>query len=169
MRAKLFTMCALALLGGCTRQPGPADDPASATQVQAALKHWQSAFEAKDVNGVMSVYAPGAGLTAYDIVPPLQYKGADAYRKDYGEFFAQFDGPLHIETTDDHLELSGSLAVAYGLERISGTLKGGQKVDMWIRYTSAFKRIGNQWLDIHDHVSLPVDLNTGKASLDLKP
>jgi ketosteroid isomerase-like protein len=169
MRARLLAICLVAIVGGCTSRTAPPDDAASAKQVQAALANWRTAFEAKDVAGVMRLYAPGAALTAYDIVPPLQYKGADAYRKDYGEFFGEFDGPLHIETRDDHLELSGGLAVAYGLERISGTLKGGQPVDMWVRYTSAFKRIGNQWLDIHDHVSVPADLNSGKAVIDLKP
>ena len=34
----------------------------------------------------MSVYAPGDAVVAYDVVPPLQYKGKDAYRKDYQEF-----------------------------------------------------------------------------------
>jgi ketosteroid isomerase-like protein len=117
----------------------------------------------------MAVYAAGDALTAYDIVPPLQYRGADAYRKDYADFFAQFSGPLHVEMRDQHLEVSGDLALAYGLERISGKMTNGQPVDTWLRYTSAFKRIGGQWRDIHDHISVPADMNTGKAALDLKP
>ena len=31
------------------------------------------------------------------------------------------------------------------------------------------KRIGGKWLDIHDHISVPVDMATGKGALDLKP
>ena len=138
-------------------------------EIHQLLDQWAKAFEAKDVDGVMAVYAPGAALTAYDIVPPLQYQGADAYRKDYQEFFAQFDGPLHVEVRDEHLEVSRDLAVDYGLERITGKMKDGKPADLWLRYTSAFKRIGGQWRDIHDHVSVPADLATGKARLDLKP
>src|SRR5206468_12201535 len=130
---------------------------------------WTKAFEAKDVDGVMAMYAPGAALTAYDIVPPLQYKGAEAYRKDYAAFFAQFDGPLHIEYRDNHLEVSGDLAVDYSLERITGKSKGGTPVDTWLRATSVFKRIDGKWLDIHDHISVPADMATGKAVMDLKP
>jgi ketosteroid isomerase-like protein len=170
MKTRVIAVCAFTLLCGCMEQPPPPNPSISAKHdIQLVLDRWQKAFEAKDVNGVMAMYAPGAALTAYDIVPPLQYKGADAYRKDYGEFFAQFDGPLHIEFRDTHLETGSTLAVAYGLEHITGQLKGGAPADMWVRYTSAFKHINGQWLDIHDHVSVPADLNTGKAALDLKP
>jgi len=169
MGPKLVIMCAsCAILAGCMKQSPPQDQSAnSQQQIEAALAKWQKAFEAKDLNGVMAMYAPG--VTAYDIVPPLEYKGADAYRKDYAEFFAQFDGPLHIDMSENHLEIRGDLAVAYGLEQISGKLKAGQPTGTWVRYTSVFKRTGGEWRDIHDHVSLPVDLNTGKAAMDLKP
>ena len=170
MGAKLFTICAVGLLvSGCFKEQPRNMNAESAKQIQQLLERWAQAFEAKDVDGVMAMYAPGAALTAYDLVPPLQYKGADAYRKDYADFFGQFDGPLHVEIRDDHVEISGDLALAYGLERISGKLKSGQPVDVWVRYTSAFKRIGDQWRDIHDHISVPVDMNSGKARLDLKP
>ncbi|WP_309662952.1 nuclear transport factor 2 family protein [Sphingomonas sp.] len=171
MRAKILILCALgASVAGCDkqdRQTGSTDE--AQQQVTSLLANWKKAFEAKDVNGVMAMYATGDALTAYDIVPPLQYKGADAYRKDYSEIFSQFDGPLHVEFTDGHVESGSNLALAYGLERISGTLKGGQPVDMWVRYTSVFKKINGRWRDIHDHISVPADLNTGKAVLDLKP
>jgi ketosteroid isomerase-like protein len=161
---------ALALLGGCKNSPASNHSEAdSAGQITHLLAQWQKAFEAKDVNSVMAVYANGNAVTAYDIVPPLQYKGADAYRKDYADFFGQFDGPLHVETRDNHVETSGDVGLAYGLERITGKLKSGQPVDIWLRYTSGFKRSGGQWRDIHDHVSVPADMDTGKALLNLKP
>lgn len=170
MKAGLIAVCALVFASGCMKQPAQPDPAVTAEHdVQQLLDQWKNAFEAKDVNGVMAMYAPGASLTAYDVVPPLQFKGADAYRKDYSEFFAQFDGPLHLEFRDTHFEASSALAVTYGIEHITGTLKGGQRVDMWIRYTSVFKHIKGHWFDIHDHVSVPADLNTGKAALDLKP
>ena len=171
MRAKILILCALgATLAGCGKPERQKDSAADGQQiVSALLAKWQKAFEAKDVNGVMAMYAPGDVLTAYDIVPPLQYKGTDAYRKDYSEFFSQFDGPLHVEFADGHMESSGNLTLAYGLERLSGKLKSGQPVDMWVRYDSVFKQIDGRWRDIHDHISVPADLNSGKAVLDLKP
>ena len=170
MGAKLIAICAAALLvSGCFTQKPTDGSAESARQIHQLLDHWAKAFAARDVDGVMAMYAPGAALTAFDVVPPLQYKGADAYRKDYAEFFAQFDGPLQIEIREDRLEISGDLALDYGLERIAGKMKDGAPVDMWLRYTAGFKRIDGRWRDIHDHVSVPADMATGKARLDLKP
>ncbi len=37
----------------------------------------------KDIEGIMSIYAPE--VVSFDIVPPLQYIGADAFRKVWEE------------------------------------------------------------------------------------
>ena len=136
-------------------------------EIRQWLDRWAKAFRAHDVNAIMSLYAPG--VVAYDIVPPLQYVGADAYRKDYEEFLAQYEGPIDIEFRDLHIIASDGVAFATSLQRISGTLKNGQKSDVWVRVTNGFRKLNGRWLDTHDHVSAPVDLASGKAVLDLKP
>ena len=168
MGGRVLIICAASLLvGGCFKERNHSAD--SAKEVHQLLDQWAKAFEAKDVDGVMAMYAPGAALTAYDIVPPLQYKGFDAYKKDYADFFAQFDGPIHVDIADEHLEVSGNLAVDYALEHITGKTTDGKPADIWLRATSVFKNIDGKWRDIHDHISVPADMATGKAALNLKP
>lgn len=137
------------------------------TAIKAVIDQWSTAFSARDINGVMAVYAPD--VIAYDIVPPLQYVGKDAYRKDYEEFFAQFKGPINLELRDLHISASGDLGTAICLERLSGTMANGQQSTMWVRATSIFRKEGGKWLDVHDHISVPADLQTGKARVDLVP
>jgi ketosteroid isomerase-like protein len=55
-------------------------------EVRQLLDRWAKAFHARDLNGIMSIYEPGDALVSYDIVPPLQYTGFEAYKKDYQEF-----------------------------------------------------------------------------------
>ena len=64
-------------------------------EIRQLLDRWAKAFHDKDVKTIMSMYAPE--VVAYDIVAPLQYIGKDAYRKDYEEFLAQYDGPIDVE------------------------------------------------------------------------
>jgi uncharacterized protein (TIGR02246 family) len=137
--------------------------------IRELYDRWASAFRARDIDGIMSVYTPGDAVVAYDIVPPLQYVGKEAYRKDYEVFLAQYDGPIDIEYRDLRIVASGNVAFLHALERISGTMKNGQKSDIWVRATSGLRKIKGKWLIVHDHISVPVDLNTGKAVLDLKP
>jgi len=66
-------------------------------EIRQLLDRWAKAALTKDLSAIMSIYEPGDGLIAYDIVPPLQYSGFDAYKKDYQEFLDQFQGGIDIE------------------------------------------------------------------------
>jgi uncharacterized protein (TIGR02246 family) len=138
-------------------------------EIRALLDRWAKTFEAHDIDGIMSNYAPGDAVVAYDIAPPLQYKGKEAYRKDYLEFLAQYDGPIHVEYHDMRVFNSGDVGFVHALERFSGKLKNGQHSDMWLRYTGGLRKMNGKWLIVHDHVSVPTDFESGKAVLDLKP
>lgn len=143
--------------------------PKDESQIRALLEQWRVAYRMKDVAGVMSIYAPGERLVAYDIVPPLQYRGFAAYRKDYQDYFDQYSGALEVEDRAVHVAAAGDIAYAFGLERVAGTLKSGEKSEIWTRFTTVFRKIQGRWYAVHDHISVPTDFATGKAALDLKP
>jgi uncharacterized protein (TIGR02246 family) len=138
-------------------------------EIRQLLDRWAKAFRAKDLNGIMSIYEPGPGLVAYDVVPPLQYKGFEAYKKDYQEFLDGFQGGISFEMRDLSIVAGDRVAFSHGLERLSGTLKNGQKFDSWVRFTEGYRKTNGRWFAIHDHISVPADLESGKAALDLKP
>lgn len=138
-------------------------------QIRQLLDRWAKAFEAKDVKGVMAIYGPGQELVAYDIVAPLEYRGKEAYEKDYQSFFDQYQGRLQVEFRDLTIVADSHVAFSRGLEKISGTLTGGQKSAVWVRFTECYRKTNGQWVAIHDHVSVPANFETGKAELELQP
>jgi len=144
-----------------------ADAANDEVEIRKVWDRWAKAFRAHDINGIMSLYAPK--VIAYDIVPPLQYVGKDAYRRDYEEFLAQYEGPIETEFRSVSIVAGNNVAFIHSLERISGTLKSGQKSEVWVRATRGLRKINGKWLIVHDHISLPVNLEAGKAALDLKP
>ncbi len=115
----------------------------------------------------MSLYAPE--VVSFDIVPPLQYVGADAFRTVWEEVFSSFQGPIGYEMHDLTITVGDDVAFAHSLNRISGTRNNGQKTDLWLRWTACFRKINGTWLIVHHQNSVPVDLQHGKAVLDLKP
>jgi ketosteroid isomerase-like protein len=138
---------------------------------EAEIRHWMDdfkrAFEARDTKAVMALYAPD--ILAYDVIPPLQYSGTAAYTKDWQTYFAGYKGRLTLEYRDCRISASGDLAIFTCLERSTGTLTNGQPVSIWLRDTTALRRVNGRWLDFHDHVSVPADMETGKAQTDLNP
>jgi uncharacterized protein (TIGR02246 family) len=169
MRAKLLILCSCcALFSACGLEHHTnTNSRKDVDAIKASYAGWQHAFQARDLDGIMAIYAPD--VVAYDMVPPLELTGADAYRKDYTEFLAQFRGPVRTEIPNIHVEQSGDRAYAFGLERLRGTLTDGTAVDMWVRFTDGWERRKGRWLVAHEHVSVPVDMATGKARLDLTP
>ena len=145
----------------------PTGDSAAAKEIRGWLDRWMKAFTAKDVDAIMALYADD--VTAYDVVPPLQYVGKAAYRADYQQFLSQYEDNLKVEVRDLHVGAIGDLGYAAGLELISARLKNGQKSAVWLRFTSLFRKSNGSWLDFHDHVSVPADVSSGKAMLELQP
>jgi uncharacterized protein (TIGR02246 family) len=121
----------------------------------------------KNIDGVMSVYAQE--VVSFDIVPPLQYIGADAFRKVWEETFFVYQGPINYEIHDINITVGDDVAFTHSLNRISGTMNNGQKTDFWLRWTACFRKINGKWLIVHHQNSVPADLEHGKAVLDLKP
>ena len=61
------------------------------------------------------------------------------------------------------------MAFSHALNRIGGTTATGLAVDRWLRWTACFRKRGDAWLIVHEHVSVPADVRSGMAFLDLKP
>ena len=131
-------------------------------QIRQQRELWKAAFEAGDVNRIMSFYAPGAETLAFDILPPLQYE--------WEHFLGLFDGQLAVEVRDAKITASGDVAFIHALVHLTGKLASGRPFDLWMRATNGLRKINGTWLVVHDHVSAPVvDFETGRAAVELKP
>lgn len=135
--------------------------------IQRLLDDGIRSLHDKNIDGVMSMYAPD--VVSFDIVPPLHYVGADVFRKVWEEVFSVYQGPIDYEIHDPTITVGDDVAFVYSLNHISGNLITGQKTDLWLRWTACFRKINGKWLIIHHQNSVPADLQTGRAVLDLKP
>jgi uncharacterized protein (TIGR02246 family) len=139
-------------------------------EIRALEDRFAAAFRAKDVSAIMKNYASGSELFVFDVTPPRQYVGFDAYKKDFEDFFAAFPGPIDkFEVQDLSIVTDGKLAFSHSIQPVIMTAKDGSKVNLVVRVTDGYRKINGKWLIAHEHVSVPVDLNTGKADPTSKP
>jgi uncharacterized protein (TIGR02246 family) len=170
LRAGLVAGALCAALTSVAYPPAAKADARS--EIQALVDRLIVAFKAKDVDAIMKAYVPDQTLFVFDVVPPRQYVGAAAYRKDWQDFLAIFAGPITVELSDFAVVSDHNLAYSHGIDRVTGTDKAGKAgkaIDLTVRVTDVYKKIKGQWLIIHEHVSVPVDLDTGKPDLSSKP
>jgi ketosteroid isomerase-like protein len=143
--------------------PRPSDEAA----IRQRIHEWAEAVRALDLAGAMSIYAPE--IVSFDVEPPLQHLGAEAKRKNWLGASAMYQGRRGYELRDLTITAGDDIAFAHSLNRVSGTLKNGNKVSFWVRWTACLRKIDGIWLIVHDHVSAPLDRESGKALLNLEP
>ena len=146
-------------------QAAPADEAA----IKALEGRFTSAFNAKDVDAIMKIYIPSDSLVVFDVVPPRQYVGAKAYRKNWEDFFAMFKGPAKVELSDISIIADTALGFGHSIQHVTGTDTKGQPIDVTVRVTDGYRKINGNWLIVHEHVSIPVYIGTLKPDPSSKP
>jgi len=163
-------LCAALMAGclGCATTPAADTRAKDEADIKALEDRFLAAFKAKDLNAIMACYVPDQSLIVFDATPPRQYTGAAAYRKDFEDFFAGFQGPMDATLSDVDVTVGGDVAYGHSIQHVTTTDKAGKKVELTVRVTDGYKKVNGQWLISHEHVSVPVDFNTMKPDLDSK-
>jgi ketosteroid isomerase-like protein len=139
------------------------DEAAIRAQIAARV----TAVRSKNVEAVLACYAQD--VATFDLVAPLANMGLDAVRVRLSDWFASFETPIDYQVRDVKLALSGDVAFDCHFTHVRGTNKSGQQIAMWFRETIGYQRIGGTWKVTHQHSSVPLDMNSTQARLDLQP
>ena len=126
------------------------------------------AAQSRDLDRIMKTYYPGPGYLAYDVRPPFIFEGWDTFRAHWKNFFEMFDVGPAFERADTKIHCSVDVAFSTGFTRFVGLIDG-KAFDIWARETHNYRKFEGNWQIIHDHVSVPIDLNTGIGVTDYKP
>jgi len=136
-------------------------------QIRAIIFDWSDAVRAKDAARLVANLAPDARV--FDLITPLQYVGAQTVRQRVEQWLSSFTGPLAYDVHQLRIAAGDDVAFCHSINSIKGQTKDGKAIDMAWRATVCFERISGQWYATHEHSSVPFDMTTGQASLDLKP
>jgi uncharacterized protein (TIGR02246 family) len=137
------------------------------TRIRRLLDGWVEAIRAKDVDGSLASWAPD--VVAFDLIAPLQYRGADAVRRRLEDWFSSVAGAIGYELGELTVAAGDDVAFAHSLNHVDGTTTGGTTIDMWWRATVCLRKVDGEWRVTHSHTSVPFDMESGQASVDLRP
>jgi ketosteroid isomerase-like protein len=143
--------------------------PSDVAQIRAIQDRLAGAVSARNIDAIMQAYVPDETLFVFDVVPPRQYVGAKAFRKDWEGFLGGTKGPLKYEISDIDVTAVGSVAYGHSIQRIVTTDTKGSPIDLTTRVTDVYRRQKGRWVIVQEHISIPVDLDTGKPDFASKP
>jgi uncharacterized protein (TIGR02246 family) len=125
------------------------------SEIRALIDDWSRAVANKDADAILEHY--DEDVVAFDVPPPLQVKGREAFRKNIEDWLKMFDGSPQVEFKDQKIITSGDLAVLHQLARIGDSNKGADS-DQWVRVTVCYQKNSGRWLVTHEHASLPFSM-----------
>jgi ketosteroid isomerase-like protein len=134
--------------------------------VVGLLDEWERTLRSRDLEALMSHYAHDPVL--YDGIAPLQIK-PDQYRSNWQSYFTFFPGPVGFQARNVRVVAGDTAAFVTRLVHLSGTSAEGKEEGAWMRETVGCQRIDGRWRIVHEHWSLPIDMESGKGVTDLQP
>jgi uncharacterized protein (TIGR02246 family) len=133
---------------------GPSNNPATdEAAIRTLVENWARAVRARDSDGILANHS--ADMLMFDVPPPLESKGIEAYRKTWDLFFSWSDDPVVFEFNSMDITAGDDVAFVTALMRCSGTEKNGEKIALEFRLTIGLRKVSGQWTITHEHHSIP--------------
>ncbi|MFC2974045.1 YybH family protein [Azotobacter bryophylli] len=141
--------------------------PTAEEEIRALLERRMEAVRRQDLETIMVGYTPD--VLAFDTIGKLQYQGIEAYRQHWRNCIGTCQGPIVMEMAEPHIEAADALAFAYWLCRCGCADPDGEVKAAWMRASACLRKVGGQWKIAHEHWSVPLDVESGRAQLELVP
>ena len=116
------------------------DDEAA---VRDLIEAWAAAVRRKDYEGILRNHSPD--LVMFDVPPPFQSKGLEAYPSD----------PIPFDVHEMTITASADVAFVVATMGCAGPGADGKPEDLDFRLTVGLRKIDGQWTITHEHHSVP--------------
>jgi uncharacterized protein (TIGR02246 family) len=122
------------------------------SQIRMLIENWALAVRNKDMNGILAHHA--ADMVMYDVPPPFQSAGIEAYRKTWDTFFKYTKRGI-FDIRELQVIAGDQVAFCYAIMKCSDKSDTGEFVELPFRLTIGLKKTANQWVIVHEHHSVP--------------
>ena len=123
------------------------------TAIRNLIEDWADAVRVKDFDGILRHHSPE--IVMFDVPPPLQSKGLDAYRRTWELFFSWAHEPVMFDVVEMRITCDEQVAFVAAVMRCAGEEASGENLDLEFRLTVGLRNINGQWTVMHEHHSIP--------------
>jgi len=96
--------------------------------IRELVQSWARAVRAKDLDGILANHS--TDILMFDVPPPLQSKGIEAYKKTWELFFSWSNDPVVFDIKDMNIIAGSDVAFVAALVRCAGTEKNGERIEL---------------------------------------
>lgn len=122
-------------------------------EVRQLVMEWAEAVRRKDLAGILRYHSPD--LLMFDVPPPLQVKGIEAYERTWDKFFSWSHDPVTFDILEMTVTAGDEVAFVAAVMRCSGREVSGEDIELQFRLTVGLRRSAGKWIVMHEHHSIP--------------
>ena len=124
---------------------------AAEAQIRTLIEAWADAVRRHDYAGVLAHH--DRDIIMFDVPPPLQSRGLDAYRKTWDLFFGYHQPSYAFDIEDIAITAGDDVAFAVVVMRC-----GPPQDTFPFRLTIGLRKIDGDWRIMHEHHSVPSEV-----------
>lgn len=128
------------------------------TEINDVLQQWTKATRTGEQDEILANHL--SDVLIYDVLAPMKYDGAAAYRASWGDWQPETNGEGQFDLEDLEITAGDSVAFAHGFIRCGGELPDGKKFEDLVRATFCLRKVSGQWKVAHQHISKPISVSS---------
>ena len=125
-------------------------DEAAIGEVIAA---WTAAVRRRDLPAILENHAPD--IVMFDVPPPFQLRGIDAYEASWAQFFSWTDQPIPFDIAEMSITAGEDVAFVVATLHCAEPAEDGQPKPLEFRLTVGLRKLAGRWTITHEHHSVP--------------
>jgi ketosteroid isomerase-like protein len=129
-----------------TQQAGEAE-----RQIRALIEAWADAAQRHDLPAILAHHEDD--IVMFDLPPPLQSKGMEAYKATWDLFFKAHTPSRAFDIEELTVTAGDDVAFAFGIIRCETSPAAGGSFPF--RLTVGLRKVGAEWHIVHEHHSIP--------------
>ena len=127
------------------------------TRIKVLLEAWADAVRRHDLKAILAHHE--ADVVMFDLPPPLQCKGIEAYKDTWGLLFRYHKPGAAFDIEELTVTAGHDVAFAFAIMRCGpdSSPNPADKDGFLFRLTVGLRKVGGDWRIAHEHHSIPAN------------
>ncbi|HEV2674788.1 MAG TPA: nuclear transport factor 2 family protein [Aliidongia sp.] len=121
------------------------------TAIRALVEDWAGAVRNRDFDAILRHH--DTDILMFDVPPPFQSNGIDAYRNTWDLFFSCAPDPAVFDIKE--MSIVAGTDVGFVIAAMQCVGGAPEREELNFRLTIGLRKIDGQWTVVHEHHSVP--------------
>ena len=121
--------------------------------IRNVVESWTAAVRRRDFGGILQNHS--SDIVMFDVPPPFQSRGIEAYKMTWDLFFAWSSDPIVFDITEMSITAGKDVAFVVATMRCTEAGPKGERKGLDFRLTMGLRKIDGRWTITHEHHSVP--------------